>query len=808
MTSSSKTSPNKSKSKPLSGAPAALPLADVSQHIQPSLLAFDSTRDISPFHGVLGQERAIDAIQFGVAMQRPGYHIFVMGEAGTGRSSYVKEYLRSEAKRKTTPPVWCYVNHFKNPREPKAIKLPAGDEQAFKQRINTLIDQLLATFPAVFEHPSYQQKKAAIDYVFNRRYDKAIGEVEKEAHKREVAVYRDSSSISFTPIREGKALDESAFAQLSESERDQFHIDIGELEQYLSEQLSELPQWKRESSDDLRKLNEATIKEAIAPLLSPIKSAYENSPALLAHIDDLEAHLPRLALEELSDERLLELRDEYMKRTVLEDALMPNIATHHGQDSGAPVIYEPHPSYGNLFGRIEYTQDQGALVTNFQRICSGALHKANGGYLILDAEKVLAEPWVWDALKRSIASRQLKMESPYSEMGLINTTSLVPEVIELDIKLVLIGERSSYYLLQEYDPEFKNLFRTVVDFDTDLAMSEAHMSAYAKLLKSRVEEQNYADLSQAAVIRMLQHSARLAERQNRISARIGDQFDLLSEADHIRKMAQDELLEPSHINRALSNKQSRTGRVYDQLLEQMLDGTVLLDSEGDAIGKINGLTVMSLGDSHFGSPARITATVHPGSKGVVDIEREASLGQAIHSKGVMILSGLLGHRYAQDFPLAISAHLVMEQSYGYIDGDSASLAELCCLISALINMPIQQCFAVTGSINQYGEVQAIGGVNEKIEGFFRLCAARGLTGKQGVIIPASNKNNLVLNDAVQDAVKAGQFHIFAVTNIDEALTLLFAHKAGTRNKNGQFTANSINRKVVDQLKAYANMNKP
>ena len=778
----------------------AVPASELTQSVNADILNFSDTRDLEAFHGVLGQDRAVNAIQFGVAMVRPGYNIFVMGDTGTGRSSYVRDYLKSEAKRQKTPNIWCYVNNFDNPREPNAVELAPDEAGLFRDRISTLIDQLLATFPAALEHPAYQQKKSAIDYVFNRRYDKAIELVEREAHKRGVAVYRDSSAISFTPMREGKALDESEFAQLTEEERDIFHDTIGELEQMLSEQLSELPQWKRESSDELRQLNQETIQDAVTPLIEPIREAFGHHPALVEWLAKMEEHLPRLVLEELIEERMLELREEYVKRSRLEDTLLPAIATFHNADSGAPVVYEPHPSFANLFGRIEYSSEQGALVTSYRKISPGALHKANGGYLILDAAKVLSEPMVWDALKRCLQSRELKMESPYSELGLINTTSLMPAVIPLNFKLVLIGSRQVYYLLQEYDEDFKGLFRSLVDFDSDLELSDEHLYSYARLLKSRINEQGYADLEYSAVERMVRFSARLAEQQDVLSARIGEQFDLLAEADFIRKLAEDELISASHIDRALSAKEERTSRVYDKLFEQMLDGTVLLETSDSAIGKVNGLTVMSLGDTSFGSPARITVTVYPGSKGVVDIEREVSLGQAIHSKGVMIITGFLGNRYAQKFPLAVSAHIAMEQSYGYIDGDSASLGELCALISALIQSPVEQSFAITGSVNQYGEVQAIGGVNEKIEGFFRLCAARGLTGKQGVIIPESNRRNLILKPEVVRAVEEGKFAIHCVRHVDQAIELLLNRPAGEQDADGNFPEGTVNGDIIERLR--------
>lgn len=766
---------------------------------------FTATDSITAYQGVLGQQRAIDAIQFGVAMQRPGYNLFVSGEAGTGRSSYVQEYLHSEAKRQPTPTSWCYLNNFVKNREPRALELESEQLEAFKDALETLIEQLLSTFPAVFEHPAHQQKKAAIDHNFNRKYDSALKKIEREALKKDVAIFRDANSISFTPMHEGKALDEADFAQLDDEARERFHENIGELEQRLSEELAELPLWKRESADRLRQLNQRSVNDAIAPLLEPISSQFSTIQAVQLYVQELQTHLPRLILEELCDERLLELRDEYGKRTALENALLPNMLIYHPPKSGAPVVYEPHPSYANLFGRIEFVSEQGALTTSYQQICAGALHRANGGYLILDAQKVLSEPFVWEALKRALKNQQLALEPPMGDSVLINTTSLTPAKIPLQVKLILIGSRDTYYLLQHYDEEFKQLFRSLVDFDSDYPLSYDNLTAYSQLLKSRVQQQQYADLTAQAVQRMVRFSARLSGKQTLLSTKLGEQFDLLAEADFIRQLAQDIQIDAHHIERALTAKQERTGRVYDKLFAQMLDGTILLETQGSAIGKVNGLTVMNLADTSFGSPARITATVYPGKQGVLDIEREADLGQPIHSKGVLILTGFLGQRYAQGFSMSLSAQLAMEQSYGYIDGDSASLAELCCLISALIRQPIRQSLAITGSMNQYGEVQAIGGVNEKIEGFFRLCQARGLNGEQGVIIPHANRCNLVLNQDIIQSVKENKFHIYSIKHADDAMELLMQKKAGKADAKGRFPTHSLNQQIVNQLKQLAQM---
>ena len=451
----------------------------------------------------------------------------------------------------------------------------------------------------------------------------------------------------------------------------------------------------------------------------------------------------------------------------------------------APVVFETHPTYRNLFGRIEYNAEMGALVTSYRQICSGALHQANGGFLVLEAARLLEEPFVWEALKRALKEKELKIESPASEMGLLNTITLNPEVIPLNVKIILIGSRQIYYLLQELDPDFT---RCSVCWSTLMATLSARRrpcTPSPACCTPAPPMRNIPPLTAQAVARMVEQSSRMAEHKRHLSAHIGDLFDLLAEADYIRRESNNRKITHLHINKALEAKAERTNRVSKAILKEMIEGSVLIDTDGEAIGKINGLTVLSIGDTSFGSPARITAAVYPGSQGIVDIEREVQLGQAIHSKGVMILTGYLGSTYAQKFPLAISASLAMEQSYGYIDGDSASMAELCCLISALTNVPIKQSFAITGSMNQHGEVQAIGGVNEKIECFFDLCEARGLTGGQGVIIPAANVRNLMLNEKVLEAVKQGKFAVYAVSHVEEALEILTGLKPGALNSKGQ-----------------------
>ena len=770
-------------------------------------LGFKSTDELDNYVGILGQERASSAIQFGVAMHRSGYNIYVMGESGTGRMSYLRKYLETEAKQQTPPDDWAYINNFDDPRQPGVLRLPAGLCSKLQKDFQQFIDKLLMTFPAAFENPTYQQRKSVIERDFNKRYDQAIDQIEQEALKRDIALYRDSGSLSFTPMSEGKALDETEFAQLPDKKREKFNHHITELETLLNKSLVELPQWKRESNEKLQTLNQETIDQALEPLLKVLNKKYSSQKSIINYLEAVKQHLHRTVVELLTDDRAMESREDASKRSSLEELYAPNIVVAHSNKPTTPVIYESHPNYKNLFGRIEYASEMGALVTNYRQICPGSLHRANGGYLLLEANKLLEEPFVWEALKRALKEQQLKIESPYSEMGLLNTTTLTPETIPLDVKIILIGSRDIYYILQQLDSDFHEMFRVLVDFDDQIPRNPETAIAFAQLLKNRADDEGYPPLTASAVARMIEHSSRLTENQQQMSAKIGDLFDLLAEADFIRRMNNGRKINHDHIDRALSAKAERTGRVRDQILQEVLEGSILIDTEGEKVGKINGLTVLAIGDTSFGSPARITATVYPGSQGIVDIEREVSLGQAIHSKGVMILTGYIGSKYAQHFPLAISASLTMEQSYGYIDGDSASMAELCCLISALTDTSIKQCFAITGSMNQHGEVQAIGGVNEKIEGFFDLCEARGLTGEQGVIIPGANMRNLMLHQKVIDAVRAKKFNIYAVNHVEEALEILTGHKPGTLNSKGLYTKNSINYKVVQRLKEIAELSK-
>jgi len=770
----------------------------------PELLPFKTTSTLEPFSGFFGQTRAIEAMEFGIGMRRPGYNLFVMGNPHTGRFSFAMENLKAVAKKEKKPGDWVYLNNLSDNRHPLAISFPAGKALQFKRDIKHLIESALTEMPAAFEGPTYQRKKSKIERDLNRYYDQAIEEVERDAREHSIAVYRDAGTIGFTPVAEGQAMDEAVFSQLPEETRDAFTRAISELEDQLNELLTGLPQWRREAAEKLKNLDRDTTRQAISPLFQPIKEKYANLAVATEYLSEMETSLVKNCSDIVGDDKQLEPVTDAVRRSYMESNYGVNLLVDNHKTKGAPVIYEAHPSYENLFGRVEYTSEMGALSTTYKLIRSGALHQANGGYLVLEAEKLLEQPFVYGALKRALKSHEIRIESPASEYTGISTITLLPEAVPLKVKIVLIGSRNIYYLLQELDHDFEKMFRVVVDFDEDVKRTPQMIRNYARLMKTLADEEGLAPLTRRAVARLVEHSSRQAQNQELLSAHIGELVDLLCEADFKRIKEEDELINADHVEMALSAKERRTSRMAEKIEEGIVEETVLIDTEGEAIGKANGLTVLAVGDVSFGTPARITATVYPGNRGIVDIEREVTLGQPIHSKGVLILSGFLGHQYAKDFPLAMSASIALEQSYGYVDGDSASLAEVCTLISALTHIPISQNFATTGSINQYGEVQAIGGVNEKIEGFFNLCKTRGLNGLQGVVIPKANIRNLMLKAEVVEAVKQGEFSVFAVSHVDQCLEILLGRKAGKRKEDGTFTQRSINAQVVKRLREISN----
>lgn len=753
----------------------------------------------------VGHDRAKEALDFGLSMTAVGFNVFAMGEHGIGRQTLIKQLLTDLAKEHATPAEWCYINNFDENHAPYKLYVNPGDGKQLLSRINKFIDELMDLFPEIFDNPGYQRQKSAIDRDFNNKYDEAIARVEEIALKSNVSLYEENGEVGFSPLVDGKPLDDKEFANIDENERVKFYQLLAELEIVLAEQLLELPLWKRESSNKLRQLKNDTAEQAIKPYLSELEQEFKENEGVLKYLRKVKAHIVDASLEILVNDEDDGLNDKELRKLMVE-RFLPNLLVPRSVDDGAPTVYEQNPTYQNLFGHVDYASFQGSSYTSYRLIRPGALHKANGGYLLLDADKLLTQPLVWSRLKLALKTGQITIENPYSEISQPGAYSLQPEKIPLQVKVILLGDAEIYYTLQDYDQEFTELFRVLADFDRHLEKNDDNLVAFGNLIRQRAFQHNYPDIDDEAVLELVRYALRRAEHQQKISANIVQINDLLDEANYCwGKNGSQGTLTAAHVAMALAAKKRRTGRLSETWLDEIKEQQVLISTEGECVGKVNGLTVLEIGDSVFGTPARISATVYAGSQGVTDIEREVDLGKSIHSKGVLLLTGYLGHKYGQGFPVAISANIAIEQSYGHIDGDSASMAELCALISAVTLLPIDQSLAITGSINQHGEVQSIGGVNEKIEGFFQLCQDKGLTGKQGVIIPKTNVINLMLNTEVVEAVERGEFAIYAVETIDQALELLMTTIAGTMNSTGKYPRKSIHGLALDKLSHFAEL---
>ncbi|KJZ03099.1 Lon protease family protein [Pseudoalteromonas piscicida] len=752
----------------------------------------------------IGQQRAQTALDFALGMELPGYNVYVMGEAALGRFTMVKDKLEAHSKTKPTPKEWLYVNNYDDHREPIALFMQAGESKQLEADIDAFIDEILDTFPAAFDNPGYQRKKKSLDKEFEQKYDAAITAVEQQAMNMSVALIEDTGTVGFAPVVDGKQLSDTEFSALDEHVQTHFLTAIETLEDALIESLIELPRWKRESSERLRNLKKTTIEVATKPLLKALEHKYAAHIGVLRYLKDLKVEIVDAVLDWLDDDSSNsdENKDDFDSKGMLSDFFAPNILVEFKEDDPAPVVYEPNPTFGNIFGKVEYATSQGNLITSYRSIQAGALHRANGGYLIMDAEKVMANAQVWDGLKLSLKTHQIKNDLPYQDNSVGSSFTLKPQLIPLDVKIILLGSRDLYYTIGEYDEEFAELFRVLADFDYYLPSSDKMQYQFITKVMEYCNDTLKIELSSAALARMLKFSYRQAEHHSKLSARFADVLELVAEASFYAKQDGVNQIAANHIDEAIAGKEYRTGQLSENMLSDIQEGHTLIATEGTAIGKVNGLTVLHIGDTAFGTPARITSTVYAGADGVIDVEREVDLGKSIHSKGVMLLTGYLGNKYAQDFSLTLSANIAIEQNYGFIDGDSASLAELCALLSAVTQLPVDQSLALTGSINQHGEVQAIGGVNEKIEGFFKLCKMRGLTGKQGVIVPESNKVNLVLDDEVIAAVEKGLFHVYAVATVDEALSLLMDRPAGELGDEG-YPENSINAVAMAKLERIA-----
>jgi lon-related putative ATP-dependent protease len=785
-----------------------LPHEILCPHCDPQQFAFETTAELEELTEVLGQDRALDAVQFGIGMKRDGYNLYALGPPGIGKHTVVQQVLEKQAQQQTPADDWCYVHNFQDHQKPVALRLPAGRGATLRRDLEVLIQDLRTSIPAMLESDEYRAQVQEIDEELKEKQEQAFADIQKQAEQEQMAILNTPHGFAVAPTRAGEVLTPKEFEQLSKEERQHKEQIINRLQEQLAAFLEQIPRLHKERREKLREVERKFTMSAVGHLIDELKKKYQDLTPVMQYLDAVEGDV----VENVKDFRA---REE-SGRTPLTLALQGgpsftryqvNLLVDHSGGQGAPIVYEDNPSYANLLGRVEHSAQFGALVTDFTLIKAGALHRANGGYLMLDMRKVLMQPYAWEGLKRALRSEEINIESLGQVLGLLSTVSLEPQPIPLDVKVVLMGERILYYLLCAYDPDFRELFKVAADFDDRVARSPENSLLYARLIGTLARKGGLRPFDRTAVARVIDQSARLASDGEKLSTHMQSTADLLREADYWAGHAKQKAVSAADVQRAIDGQIRRADRLRERLYEEIKRGTILIDSEGETIGQVNGLSVLQLGDFGFGQPSRITATARLGKGEVIDIEREVELGGAIHSKGVLILSNFMASRYAQNEPLSLSASLVFEQSYGMVEGDSASVAELCALLSALANAPIKQSFGVTGSVNQHGQVQAIGGVNEKIEGFYDVCMAKGPSGTQAVLIPAANVKHLMLRDDVVAAGAAGQFHVYAVETIDEAISLLTGLPAGTADAQGNFPEGSVNYRVQQRLKELSKLRK-
>jgi lon-related putative ATP-dependent protease len=789
-------------------APRPLAASELRRTVDPATLGFKTTAELEPHSGLIGQERALKAIRFGAEMRAHDFNVFVLGPPASGKSTAVKQYLTRKAVGAAAPSDWVYVNNFEDPNRPRAIRLPSGRARPLAKSMVAVIDELRTTLPTVFEGDDYQARRRAIDEEFRSGQEQAFEALNAKAQQQNVAIVRTPTGFVMAPTHEGKIVKPEVFNTLPEAMRKDVETRIEGLQKELEQILERMPKSDKMRRARLSDLNTEVASVAVRDALEEVAKAYAGEADVQTYLDAAGRDLVRnvgLFLAPSGEESEIVKQPADTARDPRFRRYMVNVMVGNGDtpEEGAPIYEEINATYGNLIGRVEHIAQMGALVTDFLLIKPGAMHRANGGYLLIEARKLLLSPFAWEALKRTLKGREIRIEQPSEVSGLISTQTLDPEPIPLEIKVVLFGDRELYYMLSQLDPDFAGLFKVQADFDDSIARSADNDRSYARLIASIVREHALKPASAEAVARVIEEGARLADDREKLSIEIGRIADLVREADYWAADAGSDVITGEAVARAVYESIQRADRLRDRAQETIDREIVLVDTDGAKVGQINGLSVLQLGSFAFGRPSRITARVRMGQGRVVDIEREAKLGGPLHSKGVMILWGYLAGVYAQDVPLALAASLVFEQSYGGVDGDSASSAELYALLSALSEVPINQALAVTGSVNQWGEVQAIGGVNEKIEGFFDVCLARGLTGRQGVLIPKSNVQHLMLREDVVEAVRAGKFAVHPVGRIDEGIEILTGIKAGERTAEGSFPAGTVNRLVEDKLRSFA-----
>jgi lon-related putative ATP-dependent protease len=795
---------------------------DIYPALNTKLLNFETTQALPPSNESIGQQRAIQAIHFFTNVQADGYNLFCVGADGIGKQSLVLRLLKKSAPLQKTPQDWCYVNNFEISHKPKAVCLPAGRAPDFAKDVHKLIKELTNILPKTFSSASYKAQVKKIEDKFQKQKTAYFDSLQSLATGKNVSILRMPVGLVVAPTLNGEVLTTEAFDKLPDEKREQILQELNETQKKLEIAIRDVPKWEQRQKEELSSLEESLSNNAISHLIDDLKSKYGRIPSVKAFIKDLnkdileniDLFIPDSLIEEEKEEKtetdgkpslkpVLNFKKEEEFQEVF-NRYKVNVLVTHKPKTGAPITVLTNPKLSTLVGRMERVQKMGILMTDFSLIKAGALHEANGGYLIIEAKTLLQQPQAWESLKRALSLKKIHIEAAGDDTGVISTTILEPEPIDLNIKVVLIGTPDIYYTLSENDPDFSDLFKVEAYFTSTIQKTNETIKNYATLLGALARDKNLFPLTKKAVAHLIAYSSRLSEDKKKLTTHFSKIIDVIQEANYFALLNSDKKIKEEDISQAILAKNKRSDRVQENLLEQIKRGVILIKTDGMVTGQINGLAVHDFGNFCFGRPSRITCQVSIGKGEIVNIEREVDLSGSIHSKGVFILTSLLNGRFGQKNPLSLDADIVFEQSYGEIDGDSASCAEFYCLMSAIGGFPLKQSIAVTGSLNQFGEVQAVGGVNEKVEGFFDVCQQNGLTGEQGVILPLSNKDNLILRPDVARAVKDGQFHIYGITHVDDGLEILSGLPAGSLDENDKYPENSVNGLVEKKLMEYFN----
>ena len=786
-----------------------LDYTELRQFCDPNQFGFNTTKDLAPHDDMIGQDYAARALEFGLAIKKKGYNIYISGASGTGRTTFAKAYAEKRAANESVACDLCYVYNFENPKSPLLIKFPAGVGKKFRDDMLELINRLSTELPRVFAEKDFEDKRSEVMRDLTGKRDIIIRAMTEDAKEQNFGVKSTGTGIYFMPIIDGEMITEDQFDSLTQEQKDDIAIHSDQVQRRAAESLRIIRNYEREARTRADELEYSTALFAVGYHIAPLIERYSGDEKtfkyLLAVKEDILDNIEDfLTPEEDENEQLAQMMPWYNKHGS-EEALAKykvNLLVDNAHLTSAPVVVDFHPTYPNLVGEIEYDNEFGNLTTDFMKIKPGLLHKANGGYLILQTHDVLSNPLVWEALRQALLTGEIVTEPSREYMTGVTMACIRPEALALDIKIIMVGDEYFYDILREFDDAFLKTFRYKVEFDYEMNLNRENALQLARFIKRYAEQNDLLEFNRAAIAKLVEYSARLAESQKKLSVQFGKMSELMTEADSWARIADIDTITAEHIERAIFERDKRL-RMYEAKLSEMIDDDIImLDATGEKIGQINGLAVMDTGDYVFAKPSRITATTYVGKAGIVNIEKEARMSGNIHEKGIQVLTGYLGQTYAQDFPLSLSCRVCFEQNYSGIDGDSASSTELYAVLSSLAELPINQEIAVTGSINQRGEIQAIGGVTYKIEGFLELCKKRGFTGNQGVIIPKQNVNDLALNDETVTAVKEGKFHIYAIGHIDEGIEILTGVKAGEKNSRGRYPSNTVHGMVFKKLKEF------